>query len=68
MEDDQFDEPLPPLAGVSPWWYVPGYNDWEQAIIKELTPCWSCERNADAAARTVAPIINELLKQRPKTF
>jgi multiple sugar transport system substrate-binding protein len=54
--------------GVSPWWYVPGYNDWEQAILKELTPCWSCERNADDAARTVAPIINELLKQRPTSF
>ena len=54
--------------GISPWWYVPGYNDWEQAILKELAPCWACERNADDAARSVAPVVNELLKQRPKAF
>lgn len=54
--------------GVSPWWYVPGYNDWEQVFNKELAPCWSCERTADDAARTIAPIVNEMLKQRPKAF
>jgi hypothetical protein len=55
-------------GGASPWWYVPGYNDWEQAIVKELAPCWACERNADDAARTIAPIVNELVKQRSKAF
>jgi hypothetical protein len=52
-------------VGISPWWYVPRHNDCEQVLKKELAPCWSCERDADEAARTIAPIVNELVEQHP---
>jgi hypothetical protein len=35
--------------GISPWWYVPGYNDWEAVFTKELAACWDCARNGDDA-------------------
>jgi multiple sugar transport system substrate-binding protein len=54
--------------GFSPWWYVPGYTEWEQAINQELAPCWRCERTADTAARTLAPVVNDMIKQRPTSF
>lgn len=54
--------------GISPWWYVPGYNDWEAVFTKELAACWDCARNGDDAARAIAPVVNEMLKQRPKSF
>ncbi|MGH2370055.1 MAG: ABC transporter substrate-binding protein, partial [Chloroflexota bacterium] len=54
--------------GVSPWWYLPGYNEWEEVFKREMAPCWQCERNADTAARTIAPVVNDLIKQRPTSF
>lgn len=46
--------------GVAPWWYVPGYAAW--------APLWRGERSAEVTARTLAPLLDEQLRQRPRSF
>jgi len=54
-------------AGFSPWWYIPGWQDWSKVITTALTPAWNGQSTASKVAESITPTLDNMLKDRPKS-
>jgi hypothetical protein len=57
-----------PLAtnGFSPYWYVPGWDEAEAAIVAEIEPCWRCARTAQDSVNAFIGAANKFAAERPR--
>jgi multiple sugar transport system substrate-binding protein len=53
-------------AGFSPWWYVPGWDQWSKVINDGLKPAWDGQATASDVAAKITPTLNAMLQNRPK--
>jgi multiple sugar transport system substrate-binding protein len=53
-------------AGFSPWWYVPGWQDWSKTINDGLSPAWNGQASANDVAAKIVPTLDSMLKNKPK--
>ena len=52
-------------AGFSPWWYVPGWDQWSKVINQGLAPAWNGQAAASDVAAKITPTLDSMLKARP---
>jgi multiple sugar transport system substrate-binding protein len=53
-------------AGMSPWWYVPGWDQWSKVITDALAPAWNGQASTSDVAAKITPTVNSMLQARPK--
>ncbi|GEM_PF-357796 len=53
-------------AGMSPWWYVPGWDQWSKVITDALAPAWNGQALASDVAAKITPTLDSMLQARPK--
>ena len=52
--------------GFSPWWYVPGWDQWSKVITDGLTPAWNGQATASDVAAKITPALDTMLKSQAK--
>ncbi len=53
-------------AGFTPWWFVPGWDQWSKVITDGLKPAWNGQATANDVAAKIDPTLDAMLKNKPK--
>ncbi len=53
--------------GFSPWWYVPGWDQWSKVINDGLSPAWNGQASASDVAAKITPTLDSMLKSQAKS-
>jgi multiple sugar transport system substrate-binding protein len=53
--------------GFSPWWYVPGWDQWSKVINDGLAPAWNGQASASDVAAKITPALDTMLKSQAKS-
>jgi multiple sugar transport system substrate-binding protein len=52
--------------GFSPWWYVPGWDQWSKVMNDGLAPAWNGQASASDVAAKITPTLDNMLKSQAK--